>query len=208
TQITEYSDVSMYVMTPEYGAATQLEKIDMLDFADIVAVNKFDKRGAMDALRDVRKQYQRNHKLFDKNVDEMPVYGSIASQFNDPGTNTLYRSLMDIIVAKTGADLHSTFEASDEMSEKVFIIPPSRTRYLSEITENNRAYNRRAAEQAEIAQKLFGIRKTIETIQQSKVDDRDRLCKELEEVYAKTALDLDPKNLELLKNWETKKKQF
>jgi len=208
TQITEYSDVSMYVMTPEYGAATQLEKIDMLDFADIVAVNKFDKRGAMDALRDVRKQYQRNHKLFDKNVDDMPVFGSIASQFNDPGTNTLYRALMDIIVAKTGAELKSGFEASGEMSEKIFIIPPSRTRYLSEISENNRNYNKRAQEQAEIAQKLFGIRKTIETLQGSDVEDKDRLVKELEEVYQKLSLEIDPKNLELLKNWETKKRNY
>lgn len=85
TQITDHCDLSMYVMTPEYGAATQLEKIDMLDFADIVVINKFDKRGAIDALRDVKKQYQRNHQLFDKKVDDMPIYGTIASQFNDPG---------------------------------------------------------------------------------------------------------------------------
>ncbi len=208
TQITDYCDVSMYVMTPEYGAATQLEKIDMLDFADVVAVNKFDKRGAMDALRDVKKQFQRNHKLFDKNADDMPVFGSIASQFNDPGTNTLYRALMDVIASKTGADLNSTFQASDELSEKIFIIPPARTRYLSEIAENNRAYDRRAEEQAAIAQKLFSIRKTIETVQQSGVEDRDRLCKELEEVYAKIALDIDPKNLDLLKNWSAKKRQY
>ncbi len=208
TQITDYCDVSMYVMTPEYGAATQLEKIDMLDFADIVAVNKFDKRGAMDALRDVKKQFQRNHKLFDKNADDMPVFGSIASQFNDPGTNTLYRSLMDVIASKTGADLNSTFLASDELSEKIFIIPPARTRYLSEIAENNRAYDRRAGEQSVIAQKLFGIRKTIETIQQSGIEDCDRLCKELEEVYAKITLDIDPKNLELLKGWDAKKRQY
>src|SRR5208337_206714 len=88
--ITPLVDLSLYVMTPEYGAATQLEKIDMLDFADIVVINKFDKRGAMDALRDVKKQYQRNHKLFDKKADDMPVFGTIASQFNDPGTNTMY----------------------------------------------------------------------------------------------------------------------
>ncbi|MBX9449714.1 MAG: hypothetical protein KL787_08380 [Taibaiella sp.] len=135
TQITDYCDVSMYVMTPEYGAATQLEKIDMLDFADIVVVNKFDKRGAADALRDVKKQYQRNHKFFDRDVDAMPVYGTIASQFNDPGTNTMYRALMDIIADKTSAALHSEFKATDEQSEKIFIIPPARTRYLSEIAE-------------------------------------------------------------------------
>lgn len=208
TQITDYCDLSMYVMTPEYGAATQLEKIDMLDFADIVAVNKFDKRGAMDALRDVKKQYQRNHKLFDKRPDDMPVYGSIASQFNDPGTNTLYRALMDKVVERTGADLQSDFHPSEELSEKIFIIPPSRTRYLSEIAENNRSYDKRSHEQANIAQKLFGIHKTIETLQESDIEDKDRLVKELQEVYQKVTLDIDPKNLELLKNWEAKKRHY
>ncbi|MFN9519930.1 MAG: cobalamin-dependent protein, partial [Bacteroidota bacterium] len=140
TEIMDHSDVALYVMTPEYGAATQLEKIDMLDFADIIAINKFDKKGALDALRDVKKQYQRNHKLFDQNPDTMPVYGTIASQFNDPGMNSLYKAVMDKVVEKTGAALHSTYEITDEMSEKVYIIPPSRTRYLSEISENNRNY--------------------------------------------------------------------
>lgn len=208
TQITDYSDLSMYVMTPEYGAATQLEKIDMLDFADIVVINKFDKRGAMDALRDVKKQYQRNHKLFDANPDDMPVYGTIASQFNDPGTNTMYKSLMDIVVKKTGAELNSSFEISDEMSEKIFIIPPARTRYLSEISENNRKYDKWSKDQSAIAQKLFGIRKTIETIQATDTEDKDRLIKTLQEVYAKTEMELDPKNKHLLENWAQKKNLF
>ena len=208
TQITEHCDLSMYVMTPEYGAATQLEKIDMLDFADIVAVNKFDKRGAMDAIRDVKKQYQRNHKLFEQDAETMPIYGSIASQFNDPGTNTLYRALMDKIVEKTGADLQSSFKASDELSEKIFIIPPARSRYLSEIAENNRNYDKRSKEQANVAQKLFGIRKTIETLAGTTVEDKDRIIKQLEEVYQKISLDIDPKNLALLNNWEEKKRQY
>jgi methylmalonyl-CoA mutase len=208
TQITDYCDLSMYVMTPEYGAASQLEKIDMLDFADIVAVNKFDKRGALDALRDVQKQYQRNHKLFDRKPDSMPVFGSIASQFNDPGTNTLYRALMDKIVEKTGADLKSDFHPSEELSEKIYIIPPARTRYLSEISENNRKYDEHAHKQAAVAQKLFGIYKTIETLQESGIEDKDRLIKELEEVYQKVTLDIDPKNLQLLQNWESKKRHY
>lgn len=142
TEITEHSDVCLYVMTPEYGAATQLEKIDMLDYADVVVLNKFDKRGALDALRDVRKQFQRNHKLFDKDTDTMPVFGTIASQFNDPGMNTLYLSLIQTIAAKTAAPLQSQWESASEMSEKIFIIPPARTRYLSEISDNNRNYDK------------------------------------------------------------------
>src|SRR5690606_2998691 len=98
TEIVEHSDVSLYVMTPEFGAASQLEKIDMLDFADLVAINKFDKRGALDALRDVKKQYMRNHNLWHEDPDTMPVFGTIASQFNDPGMNTLYKAVMDKLV--------------------------------------------------------------------------------------------------------------
>jgi methylmalonyl-CoA mutase len=208
TQITDYCDASLYVMTPEYGAATQLEKIDMLDFADIVCINKFDKRGAMDALRDVKKQYQRNHKLFDKDADTMPVYGTIASQFNDPGTNTMYHALMDMMVSKTGADLQSSFKPEEEMSEKIFIIPPGRTRYLSEISENNRKYDQWTKDQAAVAQQLFGIQKTIDTIQAQKLEDGDRLIKELQELYGKIRLNLDPKNMLVLENWEAKKRQY
>ena len=106
TEIIEHSDISLYVMTPEFGAATQLEKIDMLDFANLVAVNKFDKRGALDALRDVKKQYMRNNNLWDVHMDDLPVYGTIASQFNDPGMNGLYKAIMDQLVEKTRADRH------------------------------------------------------------------------------------------------------
>ena len=95
TEILDHSDFSLYVMTPEYGAATQLEKIDMLDFANVIALNKFDKKGGLDALRDVKKQFQRNQQLWDASVDSMPVYGTIASQFNDPGTNNLYKHIID-----------------------------------------------------------------------------------------------------------------
>jgi methylmalonyl-CoA mutase len=129
TEILDHSDVALYVMTPEYGAATQLEKIDMLDFADVIALNKFDKRGALDALRDVKKQFQRNHQLWDKKPEDMPVFGTIASQFNDPGTNQLYKHIIEKISEKTGAALRSTFEITREMSEKIFVIPPHRTRY-------------------------------------------------------------------------------
>ena len=208
TEIVDHSDVSLYVMTPEYGAATQLEKIDMLDFADVIALNKFDKRGALDALRDVRKQYQRNHNLFEEKVDDMPVHGTIASQFNDPGMNSLYTVIMDKIVEKTSSSLKSTFEITREMSEKIFVIPPERTRYLSEISENNRAYDQWVVQQVDIAEKLQGLHSSMETIRSSEIEDKDRLLKGLQEIFEKEKLNFDPKNWELLQNWEENKKAF
>jgi methylmalonyl-CoA mutase len=204
TEILDHSDASLYVMTPEYGAATQLEKIDMLDFADIIALNKFDKRGALDALRDVRKQYQRNQNLWDQNVDEMPVFGTIASQFNDPGMNSLYKAIMDKVVEKTSALLESTFEITREMSEKIFVIPPERTRYLSEISENNRSYDHWVDKQVEVADRLFGLYSSINTISNSTLEDKDRLIKGLQEAMEKEKLELDPKNWEILNKWEEK----
>ena len=208
TEITDHSDLSLYVMTPEYGAATQLEKIDMLDFADVIAINKFDKRGAMDALRDVKKQFQRNQKLFDKDVDLMPVYGTIASQFNDPGINSLYAKLIQLMNDKTGTDFKSSYKIEEDLSEKIYIIPPKRVRYLSEIAENNRSYDQWAEKQSDIAQKLYGIRKTIETLRETNPSDSNRIIKDLEESYEKVALDFDPKLQRLLEEWDNVKESY
>ena len=208
TEILDHSDVSLYVMTPEYGAATQLEKIDMLDFADVIALNKFDKRGALDALRDVRKQYQRNHNLWDESVDSMPVHGTIASQFNDPGMNSLYKVIIDKVKERTGASLESSFQITKEMSEKIFVIPPDRTRYLSEISENNRAYDKWVNQQVEVAEKLYGLSKSIETLKDSSFDDKDRLIKGLQESFEQVKLEFDPKNWAILENWEAKKAMY
>ncbi|THF47452.1 methylmalonyl-CoA mutase [Flavobacterium supellecticarium] len=224
TEILEHSDVSLYVMTPEFGAATQLEKIDMLDFADLVAINKFDKRGALDAIRDVKKQYQRNHNLWDVNPDEMPVFGTIASQFNDPGMNTLYKSIMDKVVEKTGVALQSTFEITREMSEKIFVIPPHRTRYLSEIAENNRKYDEVAASQQDVAQKLYGIFKTIETVSGQKPlinksgidetsvttsdEDKKLFLSLLVKEFDRVKMNLDPYNWEIILTWDEKVNKY
>ena len=208
TEILEHSDVSLYVMTPEYGAATQLEKIDMLDFANVIALNKFDKRGALDALRDVRKQYQRNHNLWDESVDDMPVYGTIASQFNDPGMNSIYKVIMDKIVTITAAPLASQFEITKEMSEKIFVIPPERTRYLSEISENNRSYDSWVNKQVEVAENLYGLSLSINSIKNSAMEDKDRLIKSLQEAFEKEKLNFDPKNWAFLQEWEAKKQTF
>jgi len=222
TEIIEHSDVSLYVMTPEFGAATQLEKIDMLDFADLVAINKFDKRGAQDALRDVKKQYMRNNNLWDTPQEELPVYGTIASQFNDPGMNSLYKAVMDKLVEKTNSDLESNFEISKEMSEKIFIIPPARTRYLSEIAESNRAYDQKVKSQVETAQKLFGIYKTlesvgnnrpeldktgivIESIQNEKDSDFIKL---LIAEFDRVKMNFDAYNWEVILGWEEKVNRY
>ncbi|CAL2076230.1 Isobutyryl-CoA mutase / P-loop GTPase [Tenacibaculum sp. 190524A02b] len=228
TEIIEHSDTSLYVMTPEFGAATQLEKIDMLDFADLVAINKFDKRGALDALRDVKKQYMRNNNLWDVHMDDMPVFGTIASQFNDPGMNSLYKAIMDKLVEKTGADLQSTFEITKEMSEKIFVIPPARTRYLSEISENNRAYDRKVDTQEKVAQKLYGVYQTILSVIPNEVKesfltkngiDQDEILKQVQDndqafikllfdQFDKIKLNLDPHNWEIILNWATKVQKY
>lgn len=231
TEIMDHSDVALYVMTPEFGAATQLEKIDMLDFADLVAINKFDKRGALDAIRDVKKQYQRNHNLWHEDPDTMPVFGTIASQFNDPGMNSLYKAVMDKIVEKTSAELKSTFEITREMSEKIFVIPPSRTRYLSEIAENNRKYDETVLSQVEVAQKLYGIYKTICSVagisldQEKSIIDKSGIVtplpkfQTLEEVnktfivlllkeFDRVKMNLDPYNWEIIVTWDEKVNKY
>jgi len=216
TMITDYCDLSLYVMTPEFGAATQLEKIDMLDFADLVALNKFDKRGALDAIRDVRKQYKRNHMLFDAKDDELPVYGTMASQFNDPGMNTLFTALMKTVKDKTGVDLLEDQEIrirkQEGESEKIYIIPPDRVRYLAEIAESSQAYYNWVNKQCKIAQQLFNIKGTINvlanvetqniassTMQGNNIGESNIAA--LQEIYTHLEAHLHPDCKRLLKEW-------
>ncbi|MDA8565858.1 methylmalonyl-CoA mutase family protein, partial [Schleiferiaceae bacterium] len=202
TEILDHSDASLYVMTPEYGAATQLEKIDMLDFADLIALNKFDKRGALDALRDVKKQYQRNHNLWEQDPDTMPVYGTIASQFNDPGTNSLYSAIIAMLNEKANAGFDSTFTLTGEMSEKIFIIPPNRTRYLSEISESHRIYRDQIMSQVEVADKLYALHRTMETL-----EDED-VIGQLQLSFDRIKMNLDPHNWERLQQWNATVKRY
>ncbi|MGY8939225.1 MAG: methylmalonyl-CoA mutase family protein, partial [Flavobacteriales bacterium] len=226
TEIIEHSDTSLYVMTPEFGAATQLEKIDMLDFADLVAINKFDKRGALDAVRDVKKQYMRNNNLWHIHQDDLPVFGTIASQFNDPGMNTLYKSIMDKLAEKTGFASNATLEITQEMSEKIFVIPPARVRYLSEIAESNRAYDKTVTAQVAVAQKLYGIQQTIASITDAPIkiiktglheeallsaenSDEDKVFLQLLFTqFEKVKLDLDPYNWTTILNWKEKAQRY
>ncbi len=204
TEVIDFSDVSLYVMTPEFGAATQLEKIDMLDFADLVAVNKFDKQGAEDALRDVRKQYRRNHGFWNADLEQMPVYATIASQFNDPGMNRLYRTTMDTIVAQTQAPLSSDMHFSNQPSTKIHVIPPSRVRYLSEIAETIREYDRNASKQAELADQLYSIQNSLKLLEDGPAPARSALEKLKEQLLQQ----LDPEHLEALEKWPETLKRY
>jgi methylmalonyl-CoA mutase len=208
TEIVDHSDLSLYVMTPEFGAATQLEKIDMLDFADVIAINKFDKRGALDALRDVRKQVQRNRNAWNVAVDEMPVFGCIASQFNDPGVNQLYRRVIDLLNEKVGANLSSHYKATDEMSEKIYIIPPQRVRYLSEIAETNRKYDLDVEEQVAIARKMWSLKNTIETVDDGRQTADGQMVEVLKKKYAELESQLDWRCKRILEGHEAKKAQY
>ena len=203
TMITDYCDVSLYVMTPEFGAATQLEKIDMLDFADVVAINKFDKRGALDAIRDVRKQYKRNHQLFTAKDDELPIYGTMASQFNDPGMNELFAAVVEVVKKKTGVDLIGAVKhvASDVgSSEKSYIIPPDRVRYLAEIVESSKAYNDWVNEQCGVAMKLYNLKGVMSLTLNPSPKERD-LKEGLDELYTELESHLHPDCKRLLNEW-------
>jgi methylmalonyl-CoA mutase len=208
TEIEEHSDVSLYVMTPEYGAATQLEKIDMLDFADIIALNKFDKRGALDALRDVKKQYKRNRGMFEAGDDEVPVYGTIASQFNDRGMTELYNAVITALNSKVGLVVGDILSTEGTLANKSSVIPGSRIRYLSEIAENNRGYDAWVDKQTTVAQKLYGIHQAIETAKETDTEVSADLVTQLEALYSHVELDLDPKNKVLLEQWATKVQRY
>ncbi|MAZ55866.1 MAG: methylmalonyl-CoA mutase, partial [Flavobacteriales bacterium] len=200
-EIVDYSDLSIYVMTPEFGAPTQLEKIDMLDFADFVVLNKFDKLGSLDALRDVQKQYQRNNKLFNQAVDQMPVYGTISSQFNDSGLNIFYFNLLKSLKNQTDyfSKANPVLPSSNQSSE---LISPKRNRYLSEISELIREYNDKLLDESEIAQSLFCLSHSLKLID-------DKSTKEfIQNKINQLSRDLGSENLSLISNYHDQVKSY
>ncbi len=207
--ILDYCDVSMYIMTPEYGAASQLEKINMLDFADLVCINKFDKAGALDALADVKKQYKRNHQLFTAKDNELPIVGTMASKFNDGGVNQLFTLLLQKIETKTGikfGEYH--FAETAQISQA--IIPSNRVRYLSEISENNRSYDQLVKDQSAIASKLYKLDGTLEMMKdfsfaQGSQGYSQAVMEKMKLFYEEQ---LTPVSRKLIKNWNEKLKEY
>ena len=202
-EITAICDVSLYVMTSEFGAPSQLEKIDMLDFADLIVINKFERNGSEDAKRQVQKQYQRNHMLFEKELDDMPVYGTIASQFNDPGTNALFAALVEVMNRKMGTDWVTSFDKDAVVEKQNVIIPTDRRYYLREISETVRGYHRKAEEQADIARKLFQLEGAIETVK-----DQPEVVAALEAVKQETAVLLTAESRNILDSWASTKAAY
>ncbi|HET9057215.1 MAG TPA: methylmalonyl-CoA mutase family protein [Chitinophagaceae bacterium] len=205
--ILDYCDVSLYVMTPEYGAASQLEKINMLDYADLVCINKFDKAGALDALADVRKQYKRNHNLWTAKEDELPILGTIASKFNDDGINHLFEKLLKIITGKTGktfGDYHISQSETAKVSQAIII--PNRIRYLSEISENNRSYDQLVKEQSAIASKLYQLHGALQTLNVPTTPSA--VIEELQKQISHFTDQLTPVARKLINNWPEKIKAY
>ena len=211
TEITEYADRTLYVMTAEYGAATQLEKIDMLDFADVIAVNKFDKRGSLDALRDVRKQYRRNHNQWDAPDDDLPIVGTIASQFNDAGMNALFERLLGgwgLGARGLGRGEKETvpnpllFAPTPLAPRPKPIIPPDRVRYLAEIVEESRRYDEFVNEQTALARQLYQIDGTMKLI------DGGLMRDELQTIYETLESRLHPDCRALLQQWPTMQERY
>jgi len=202
--ILDFCDVSMYVMTPEYGAASQLEKINMLDYADLVCINKFDKAGALDSLADVRKQYKRNHGLWTAKDEDLPIVGTMASKFNDEGVNRLF----DLLIKKLEAGSNVVFgdyRFSETASVSQSIIPSSRVRYLAEIADNNRSYDQLVKEQCAIASKLYQLNGVLDIVKE-KGDTTvlDALQKQVQFFQDQ----LTPVSRKLITNWPEKYKEY
>jgi len=221
SEIVDMVDYSVYVMTSEYGAASQLEKIDMLDFADLIVLNKYDKRGAEDAMRDVRKQWKRNHVAFQTNDEDVPVYPTIASQFNDPGISWMFAEMCRRVAEKAGLDANKwtpDIDTSIREPRSTAMIPGSRIRYLAEISEQGRAINNRIDSQAELASRAQHVYESLKLLEDPELpvalepyktdalsggDDRSLLV--LRQRYQEALSDLTPSSIALLCEWPARR---
>lgn len=201
-EITEFCDISMYIMTSEFGAPTQLEKIDMIDFADLIVINKFERKGSEDALRQVSKQYQRSHELFEIELNEMPVYGTIASQFNDPGVNALFAALIEKLNKKSSGEWQTSFTKKAVVEKQNVIIPNDRRYYLLEIANTVRNYHRNVEEQVKYAKRFYQVEGTIELI------DCDVTKQTLSQLKKTVAEKLTPASKSVLENWDVLKEKY
>ncbi len=205
-EITNFTDLSMYVMTSEFGAPTQLEKIDMIDFADVIAINKFERKGSEDALRQVQKQYQRSRELWDEPIDKMPVYGTIASQFNDKGTNALFAALVHIINQKTGSNWETGYEQFAKTQKQDVIIPNDRRYYLREITDTVRGYHKKTEQQVSFARRLFQLEGAIAAVKEKAPDDA--LVASLTSLANGVRDELTAESKRILDNWQALKEAY
>lgn len=205
-EIRAISDVALYVMTSEFGAPSQLEKIDMIDYADLIAINKFEKTGSEDARRQVQKQYQRSHELFHEAPEKMPVYGTIASQFNDPGTNALFAAIIEKFNEVLHLGWSTTYSKKEVVEKHDIIIPNSRRYYLREIADSVRNYHKRVEEQVEYARKLFQIEGTIELTKGNETEGA--LIDLLEAWKNKMADKLNDTSKKIIENWDQTKETY
>lgn len=204
--ITDVCDVSMYVMTSEFGAPSQLEKIDMIDYADLVVINKFERKGSEDARRQVQKQYQRSRMLFEKELDDMPVYGTIASQFNDPGTNAVFAALIECINKNAGTDWKTSFSKNEVVEKQNVIIPNDQRYYLREVSETVRGYHKKAEEQAELARKLFQLEGAILAVKEQ--EGNGEVLTSLEAIKSSTESKLTNETKKILEGWNDLKEKY
>lgn len=203
SEITEIADVSMYVMTSEFGAPTQLEKIDMIDFADLIVINKFERKGSEDALRDVKKQYQRSHELFEQDPNEMPVYGTIASQFNDLGTNQLFGALVEKLNEKCGLSWETSLGGDGKVEKQNIIIPNERTMYLQELAQTVRNYHKETEQQANLARKVYQIEGVLE-----EVDNEESVRASLQSLKGEYEEKLTKETRDILMTWDDTKERY
>lgn len=206
-RISELCDLSLYVMTSEFGAPSQLEKIDMLDFADLVSINKFERKGSEDALREVRKQYRRNHQLFDVEDEQLPIYGTIASQFNDPGTNALFAALMRAVVQKKQLDWDvEHLDPTPILAHKPPLIPSEKITYLQDIANTVRNYHRFSEEQAGYARKLYQLNGAYKVLAEQGADEA--VLAQLTSQIAEFEEKLQPELKKWLENWPKQKELY